>query len=109
MKTNGRDLPRKITLSCLVILTIATACQPGAADEPDDGETQLEVFNNGRGKIAFAAQQNKGDAYNIHYINAETRKVYQVTESDFAEIAPSIEPDGNRLVFSSNQLGTYDL
>jgi TolB protein len=63
------------------------------------------------GKIAFACQifgQSRRDQ--ICLINADASNFNRLTVDDFSEhYYPSLAPDGNSIVFSSNQSGNYEI
>ncbi len=98
------------------LITIASAaafffaaCSSPAIEEPHAAAEELELFKNGTGTLAFAAQIESGNAYDIFMLDLPGGDVTRITEDPSADISPALHPGGDWLIFSSDRGGTYDL
>jgi len=62
------------------------------------------------GKIVYVCQIEKNEQRNqICLMNGDGSEKLQLTNNDFDNFYPSLAPDGNSIVFSSNQTGSYEI
>jgi len=94
-------------ISSLVLLLIV-GCS--AAETPTSSDkTEYPVFEGGTSKLAFASQKTTKDQYEIFVYDFATKNLSQLTTNGFADTSPSWSPDGQKLVYSSNVNGIYQL
>jgi TolB protein len=61
------------------------------------------------GKIVFACKITDDEDDEICIMNADGSGYRQVTSNDFENYYPSLSPDGNSVVFSSNMTGIFEI
>ncbi len=106
----NKETISKILVMGLLAAAIFSACSRTADEQVDELSLQVtEPLKNSSGKLFFAAQANSKDPYDIYFLNVETGKTYQLTDSGGEDIAPDFTGNSNLLVFSSNRGGSYDV
>ena len=91
-----------------LVLLLIVGCSE--AQTPTSSEkTEYPVFEGGTSKLAFASQKTTKDQYEIFVYDFATKNLSQLTANGFADTSPSWSPDGQKIVYSSNVNGIYQL
>ncbi len=93
----------------LALAGTLAACSANADEQTQPSAQVVEPLKGSSGKLAFAAQTTTKTLYDILFINVETGKEYQLTESGLSDIAPDFAADSSLMVFSSDRNGSYDI
>ncbi len=92
------------SLALLLIAGCSAAQTPTSSDK-----TEYPVFEGGTSKLAFASQKTTKDQYEIFVYDFATKILSQLTTNGFADTSPGWSPDGQKIVYSSNVNGIYQL
>src|SRR5687767_14774830 len=104
-----------ITLIALIGLSIV-GCSPGITDlpeitittEPTATEEFVPVIPKNTEEIVILSFEEDGYAHLFAYI-PENMPITRLTSGDWDDITPSPSPDGERIAFTSNRNGFWDL
>jgi len=89
----------------LMAVFFITACSGSTTEESIGTVEELELFETGIGILAFAAQPEGGDAYDIFMLDLPSGDVTRITEDLSADISPALPQEGGWLIFSSDRGG----
>ena len=67
------------------------------------------VWSPGGGKIAFQAQKDNRDRWDIYTVNLDGTGLQNLTNSPSSDEAPDWSPDGRRIAFQSRQGNNIDI
>lgn len=93
----------------MVIMSILlVGCTPVASIEsakiPD-----YPAFEGRNDLLAYAAQKTPKDQYEIFVYHFDRKESVQLTKNGFADISPSWSVDGQKIIYSSNVSGIYQM
>jgi Tol biopolymer transport system component len=72
------------------------------------GVYAISMFENSEGVIAFQTERH-GTNEEIYIMNADGSGQTRLTFNNYRDVCPSISPDGQKIVFSSNRDGDYEI
>ena len=95
-------------LFAIMAIGSLAACAPQSAPATEQ-VVEPPAFADGSGRIAFGAQMEAKDQYEIFVLDLSTNEVTRLTKNGFADISPSWSQQGDRIVYASNVNGIYDI
>jgi hypothetical protein len=93
----------------LFVVEIATGSVQRLTTTGEKGWDNTTVAWSAQNVIAFASRANEKAPRDLYSIQADSAGLKQLTKTQWDEVEPSWSPQGDQLVFSSNQEGNYDL